>query len=178
MSKSLSGSQIRRSRPQITEPQHQRARALGQASPRADPPCFCSRIRHAWWVSLADSLYPPDVLPPPDRHADFCRAEGIGFVLGHALYMKAIHGGKKKNDKLDAEKIARLAFGGNLPTAYVYPPLMRATRQGNSDPLTTTTTHRCEDAADGSWHPAPGTRPNLRVAPNRPARRPAAKCAA
>ena len=60
--------------------------------------------------------------------ADLCRAEGIEFLLGHALYMKAIHGGKKKNDKLDAEKIARLTFGGNLPIAYVYPPQMRATR--------------------------------------------------
>ncbi len=26
----------------------------------------------------------------------------------HALYMKAIHGGKAKNDKIDSEKIARL----------------------------------------------------------------------
>ena len=38
--------------------------------------------------------------------ADLCRAEGIPFVLGHALYMKAIHGGKTKNDKIDAFKIA------------------------------------------------------------------------
>ena len=28
--------------------------------------------------------------------ADWCRQEGIEFVLGHALYMKAIHGGKAK----------------------------------------------------------------------------------
>src|ERR1700722_1793894 len=33
--------------------------------------------------------------------ADWCRAEGIPFVLGHALYMRAIHGGKTKNDKID-----------------------------------------------------------------------------
>ena len=26
--------------------------------------------------------------------ADLCHHEGIPFVLGHALYMKAIHGGK------------------------------------------------------------------------------------
>ena len=39
--------------------------------------------------------------------ADLCAQEGIPFVLGHALYMKAIHGGKAKNDDLDAEKIAR-----------------------------------------------------------------------
>ena len=60
--------------------------------------------------------------------ADLCQDEGIAFVLGHALYMKAIHGGKKKNDKLDAEKIARLTYGGNLPVAYAYPARMRATR--------------------------------------------------
>ena len=60
--------------------------------------------------------------------ADLCRREGIEFVLGHALYMKAIHGGKAKNDKVDAFKIATLLRGGNLPPAYVYPPEMRATR--------------------------------------------------
>ena len=43
--------------------------------------------------------------------ADLCRAEGISFVLGHALYMRAIHGGKTKNDKIDSEMIARLLRG-------------------------------------------------------------------
>jgi transposase len=60
--------------------------------------------------------------------ADLCAQEGIAFVLGHALYMKAIHGGKAKNDKIDAHKIAVLLRGGMLPRAYVYPPEMRATR--------------------------------------------------
>ncbi|MAD80931.1 MAG: IS110 family transposase [Planctomycetaceae bacterium] len=60
--------------------------------------------------------------------ADLCQDEGIEFVLGHALYMKAIHGGKKKDDKLDSEKIARLIRGGTFPLAYVYPRQMRATR--------------------------------------------------
>jgi transposase len=60
--------------------------------------------------------------------ADLCRREGVEFVLGHALYMKAIHGGKAKNDKVDSFKIATLLRGGNLPKAYVYPPEMRATR--------------------------------------------------
>jgi transposase len=36
--------------------------------------------------------------------ADFCEDNGIDFVLGHALYMKAIHGGKAKNDKIDSLK--------------------------------------------------------------------------
>jgi len=40
--------------------------------------------------------------------ADLCQKEGLAFVLGHALYMKAIHGGKTKNDKIDAHKIAVL----------------------------------------------------------------------
>ena len=53
--------------------------------------------------------------------ADLCQKEGIAFVLGHALYMKAIHGGKAKNDKVDAHKIAVLVRGGMFPQAYVYP---------------------------------------------------------
>jgi len=30
--------------------------------------------------------------------ADACAEEGLEFVLAHALYVKAIHGGKNKND--------------------------------------------------------------------------------
>jgi transposase len=60
--------------------------------------------------------------------ADLCAHEGIPFVLGHALYMKAIHGGKAKNDRIDAHKIAVLLRGGMIPQAYVYPAEMRATR--------------------------------------------------
>lgn len=60
--------------------------------------------------------------------ADLCHAEGITFVLGHALYMKAIHGGKTKNDKIDSEKIARLLKANMLPQAYAYPSEMRGIR--------------------------------------------------
>jgi len=60
--------------------------------------------------------------------ADLCAQENIHFVLGHALYMKAIHGGKAKNDKIDAHKIAVLLRGGMMPMAYVYPQGMRSTR--------------------------------------------------
>lgn len=60
--------------------------------------------------------------------ADLCQGEGIDFILGHALYMKSIHGVKTKNDRIDSLKIARLMRGGNFPLAYVYPPDMRATR--------------------------------------------------
>jgi transposase len=60
--------------------------------------------------------------------ADLCTAEAIPLVLGHALYMKAIYGGKAKNDKIDAQKIAVWLRGGMRPQAYVYPAAMRATR--------------------------------------------------
>jgi transposase len=60
--------------------------------------------------------------------AALCQQEGITFVLGPALDMKAIHGGKAKNDKIDAHKSAVLLRGGRLPPAYVYPAEMRATR--------------------------------------------------
>ena len=60
--------------------------------------------------------------------SDFCAAEGIAFVLGHALYMRAIHGAKAKNDRIDAFKIASLLRGGNMPISYVYPAEMRTTR--------------------------------------------------
>jgi transposase len=60
--------------------------------------------------------------------ADLCEEEGIPFVLGHALYMKAIYGAKTKNDRVDSLKIATLLRGGMLPMAYVYPRAMRATR--------------------------------------------------
>ncbi len=60
--------------------------------------------------------------------ADLCAAESITFVLGHALAMKAIHGAKAKNDRVDSHKIAVLLRGGLIPQAYVYPAGMRATR--------------------------------------------------
>jgi transposase len=60
--------------------------------------------------------------------ADRCAEEGIPFVVGHALYMRLIHGAKAKNDKIDAHKIARLLRGGNFPLSYTYPKGMRETR--------------------------------------------------
>jgi len=43
--------------------------------------------------------------------------------------MKAIHGGKTKNDKIDSYKIASLLKGGNFPMAYPYLAKWRATRE-------------------------------------------------
>ena len=60
--------------------------------------------------------------------ADRCTHAGIPCVLGHALYMKAIHGGKAKNDRIDAHKIALLLRGGMIPQASGSPAEMRATR--------------------------------------------------
>jgi hypothetical protein len=60
--------------------------------------------------------------------ADLWADAGLPFVLGHALSMQAMHGGKAKNDKSDAPKIAALLRGGLLPQASVYPAARRATR--------------------------------------------------
>ena len=60
--------------------------------------------------------------------ADLCAEQDIPFILGHALYMKSIHGGKAKNDRIDSRKIAAIMRGGTFPMAYVYPAAMRATR--------------------------------------------------
>ena len=59
---------------------------------------------------------------------DMCEDEAIAFVLGHALYMKMIHGGKAKTDKIDAAKLANMLRGGLFPLAYVYPRAKRQTR--------------------------------------------------
>jgi transposase len=60
--------------------------------------------------------------------ADLCEDHRIPFVLGHALYMKAIHGGKAKADTIDAGKLAALLRGGLFPLAYVSPRAKRQTR--------------------------------------------------
>jgi transposase len=60
--------------------------------------------------------------------SDRCRKEQIPLLIGHALYMKASHAAKAKNDKIDAHKLARLLRGGNFPLAYTYPAGMRETR--------------------------------------------------
>jgi hypothetical protein len=60
--------------------------------------------------------------------ADLGAREGMPFVLGQALSLQAIHGGKAKHDKSDAQKIAVVLRGGMLPHASVSPADMRATR--------------------------------------------------
>jgi hypothetical protein len=107
--------------------------------------------------------------------ADVCGREGIDFVLGHALYMKAIHGGKGKTDKIDARKIAGMLRGGMFPLAYVYPPAMRGKvllfgrlQPGNFMPADGGTTG--DDKADNAEHGAGKGRPEQSVSPRNAAR--------
>jgi len=60
--------------------------------------------------------------------ADACQAAGLTFVLAHALYVKAIHGGKNKNDRVDSEKLTHLLRSNLIPPAYVYPADKRPLR--------------------------------------------------
>jgi transposase len=60
--------------------------------------------------------------------ADLCVQEGMPFVLGHALDIKAIHGGKAKHARIDAHTIAVRLRGGMRPQADVSPAALRATR--------------------------------------------------
>jgi transposase len=60
--------------------------------------------------------------------SDACLQAGLTFVLAHALYLKAIHGGKNKNDRIDSEKLAHLLRSNLIPPAYVYPAELRPLR--------------------------------------------------
>jgi hypothetical protein len=55
--------------------------------------------------------------------ADLCAREGIAFVLGHALYMRAIHGAKAKNDRIDSRKTAGLLARAHPDDASPVQPL-------------------------------------------------------
>ncbi len=93
--------------------------------------------------------------------ADYCEEQGIDFILGHALYMRAIHGGKTKNDRIDSLKIAQLMRGGNFPLAYVYPREMRSTRD-----LLRRRTHLVRHGANLKAHVA-NTTSQYNLPPNR-----------
>lgn len=60
--------------------------------------------------------------------ADACSGAGLEFVLAHALYLKAIHGGKNKNDRIDSEKLTHLLRSNLIPPAYAYPAAKRPVR--------------------------------------------------
>lgn len=59
---------------------------------------------------------------------DFCTRHNIKFVLGHALYMRALNQAKIKNDKIDSQRIADLLRANLLPEAYACPPECREPR--------------------------------------------------
>jgi transposase len=60
--------------------------------------------------------------------ADACFDAKLPFVLAHALYLKHIHGGKNKNDRIDSEKLAHLLRSNLIPQAYAYPAARRPVR--------------------------------------------------
>ncbi len=60
--------------------------------------------------------------------ADACFEADIEFVLAHALYLKHIHGGKNKNDRLDSKKLAHLLRTNLIPPAYAHPAARRPAR--------------------------------------------------
>jgi hypothetical protein len=53
--------------------------------------------------------------------ADLCAQHSICFVLGHALYMKAIHGGKTKNNKIDSFSLFNPSCSLVRNSAYLLP---------------------------------------------------------
>jgi hypothetical protein len=77
--------------------------------------------RDGWVVAVA-CIFPWSWL------ADFWAAAGIPGVLGHALSMPAMHGGKATNAKSDSPTMAALLRGGMRPQASVSPAALRATR--------------------------------------------------
>jgi len=91
--------------------------------------------------------------------ADLCTQEGISFVLGHALSMKAIHGGQATHDTSDAHQSAVLRRGGLLPQASVYPAELRATRALRRRRLA-----RMRQRAERLPHVQPTTHPDHRPA--------------
>ena len=88
------------------------------------PSRFSRRVspleRILWSASHASS--------PGTWRADRCTPEGIPGVLGHALYMNALHGGKAKHATIDSHTMAGRLRGGMRPQAAVYPAARRATR--------------------------------------------------
>jgi transposase len=60
--------------------------------------------------------------------ADACFDAELPFVLAHSLYLKLIHGGKNKNDRIDSEKLAHLLRANLIPPSYVYPSERRPVR--------------------------------------------------
>ena len=88
---------------------------------------FCPRHLHAAPELLLKAIAPSreDVvvsvacLCPGDGLADLCAPEGLPFVLGHALDLKAIPGGTATHATIEAHTLAVLRRGGMRPQASV-----------------------------------------------------------
>lgn len=59
---------------------------------------------------------------------DSCVREKIPFYLGHAYYLRAIRGKKKKDDKIDSKTLSDLMRTNFFPIGYPYPDVKRALR--------------------------------------------------
>ena len=56
---------------------------------------------------------------------DGLQAEGFDVVLAHTLGLYLITGAKVKTDRRDAYALAKLLLVGAVPTAYIYPVVLR-----------------------------------------------------
>ena len=103
---------------------HQSEQPLLHKNVRAEPAAFLAAI-----APFRDDLVVGcEATFPWYWLADLCHDQGVPFVLGHPYYMRAIHGAKVKNDRVDSQKIALLLRSGMFPLAYAYPRAWRATR--------------------------------------------------
>src|SRR5437867_3258990 len=96
--------------------------------------------------------------------ADACQAAGLTFVLAHALYVKAIHGGKNKNDRIDSEKLAHLLRSNLIP------PGLRLPRAKAASARAVASAHLLclEPRRITGAHPQPPTGPQSRGRPANP----------
>jgi hypothetical protein len=77
--------------------------ADGRVAARADVAAAPAAVRDALAPFRGDLAVACECLFAWYWLADLCHEQNIPFVLGHALYRKASHGGKAKNDRIDAE---------------------------------------------------------------------------
>ena len=83
---------------------HQDGEILLHRTMQTSPDMFLKAIA----PSREDLVVAVACLFPWDWLADLCAQAQMPCVLGPALSLQAIHGGKAKNDKIDAQKIAVL----------------------------------------------------------------------
>jgi transposase len=100
------------------------ASSLSPGIGRRPPNHFCKPLPRIGRISASASK----ASSPGTWRADRCAREGLPVGLGHALYMKACHGGKAKHEQIAAQKIAVWLRGGMRPQASGYPAARRATR--------------------------------------------------